>query len=373
MSGLLWDVAAVSTYDFLSAEYRALFAHSTATVFQSPLWLERLYRRVAAELAAEPLIILIRERGTGRLAALLPLIVRRQLTLRVAEFADFGVSDYCAPVCDLDFVSTLRNDETIQSQLRERLQSCDLLIIQKVREETLPAFELLGQTRRSELPFTAHATSLSAPYAVWREANISPSQRRFLDTKRRWLTKRGTLTTSSAESKQQFHDVLNNIKQFRDYRFRETGAFDILKNNVFAQFYREVAEEAPPARGYNMTMNGTTVCAAFGLVRDKTLHLVLSGFDFLNYRNASVGLLIIEDIIEDCIKRGETSLDLTIGDQLYKREFGTRETTMWSIWLGISLTGRVVAHLLSRSRRLRQMVRRLTRRPVIQHGARSRA
>ncbi len=373
MNALLWDVAAVQTYDFLAAEYRALFAHSSATVFQSPLWLDRLYRRVAAELNAEPLILLIRERGTARLAAVLPLIVRRQLSLRVAEFADFGVSDYCAPVCDLDLASTLLGDKSIQRQLRERVKSCDLLMMQKVRAETLPLFGLLGGTRRSALPFTAHATTLCGPYAAWRETRISPSQRRFLDTKRRWLTKRGTLTTSVADCKERLDDALNNIQRFRDHRFRATGAFDILKNNIFAQFYREVADETPPARGYIMTMNGTMVGAAFGLARNKTFHLVLSGFDFVNYRNASIGLLLIEDIVEDCIKRGETSLDLTIGDQPYKREFGTSETTMWSIWLGISVTGRVAAHLLSRSRRLRQIVRRLTRRPVNQHGAGSRA
>ncbi|WP_163595212.1 GNAT family N-acetyltransferase, partial [Klebsiella pneumoniae] len=66
----------------------------------------------------------------------------------------------------------------------------------------------------------------------------------------------------------------------------------------FAQFYRDAAEETPPARGYIMTMNGTAIGAAFGLVHRDTFHFVLSGFDFRNYRNASVGLLLIEDIIE---------------------------------------------------------------------------
>ncbi|HEY0236282.1 MAG TPA: GNAT family N-acetyltransferase [Afipia sp.] len=356
-----WDIAAVQTYDFLSAEYRALFAHSTATVFQSPLWLDRLYRDVAVQLGAQPLILLIREHGTGRLVAIMPLVVRRKFSLRVAEFADFGVSDYCSPICDLDFVPALLNDDCVQHQLREQMKSCDLIMIQKVRADTLPLFKLIGKARTSALPFTAHATDLSAPYSAWRETNISQSQRRFLDTKRKWLTKRGSLATSAVDSKQQLDEIIANIQKFRDYRFRQTGTFDLLKSNLFSQFYRDVAEETPPARGYVMTINGTIISAAFGLAYNNTFHFILSGFDFLNYRNASVGLLIIEDIIQDCIKRGETSLDLTIGNQPYKREFGTRETAIWAVWLGISATGRLAVHLLSRSRRLQQIVRRLLR------------
>lgn len=372
MSGYLWDVAAVKSYDFLCAEYRALYAHSTATVFQSPLWLDRLYRRVAADLNAEPLIVLIRERSTGRLAAVLPLVVQRRFRLRIVEFADFGVSDYCAPVCDVDLLPALLDDESLQSQLRKLLRSCDVLLIQKVRADMLPLFRLFGNTHHSARPFTTHATELSAPYAIWRERSMSSSHRRFLDTKRRWLEKRGTLTTTVADSAEKRRNVLDLIQHFRKHRFRATGAYNILENDIFMQFYRNVAEEAPPARGYIMTMNGNPVGAAFGLAHNKTFHLVLSGFDFLNYRNASIGLLLIEDIAEDCIRRGETVLDLAIGDQAYKREFGTRETTMWSVWLGIGTRGRVATKLLSRSQRLQHIARRLIRRSATSNGIGSR-
>lgn len=362
MSAPLWDVVAAHTYDFLSAEYRALYDHSTATVFQSPLWLDRLYRRVAVELNAEPLVLLIRERATERLAAALPLIVRRRFGLQVVEFADFGVSDYCSPVCDPDLLSTLLGDESIQLRLRELMTSCDLIMIQKVREETLPLFELLGQTHRSALSFGAHAAELSGPYDVWRKTNIPSSQRRVLEKKRRRLAKLGTLATSVTTSAQDFQQVLENIPRFRDDRFRAIGAVDILTKETFARFYREAANEAPPARAYLMKLDGSIVAAAFGLSHNKTLHFILSGFDFVNFRNASLGILLIEDVIEDCIARGETSLDLSIGDQAYKRDFHTHETAMWSIWSGISLRGRLVAFVLPRSQRLRQLARRVLRR-----------
>lgn len=361
MRPTLWDFSTAASYDFLSSEYEALFTRSASTVFQSPLWMDRLYKRLATDLKADPLIVLIREQKSGALVAVLPLIIRQRRALRIAEFADFGVSDYCAPICDPDYLEALSNDGTIPQQIR-RLLKCDLLIIQKIRSDTLAMFRFLGHSHQSQLPFTAHATTLFAPFTEWREVNISASQRRFLDTKRKWLAKRGTLTTTPASSKQDFQRALDNIRQFREFRFRSTGMFNILENEVFVKFYNEVADGSPPARAYIMSINGTPIAAGFALERNGTLHFILSGFDFINYRNASVGLLIIEDIIADCIARGETCMDFTIGNQAYKRGFGTRETRMFSLWLGLSGTGRTVAFFLSRSRFLQKLARRFMRR-----------
>lgn len=362
MSPARWDVHTAPSFDFLSAEYRDLFANSAATVFQSPLWMDRLYQRLAADQKVDPLIIIIRERESGKLAAVLPFIVRQRRQLLIAEFADFGVCDYCAPICDSRLLQDICKDGTLARQVRGLLRPCDLLIIQKVRSDALPLFGILGRTRQSRLPFTAHAATLFAPYEAWREASISETQRRFLDTKRKRLAKRGPLITSPVTSKEGIQQAIEDIRRFREYRFNETGIFNLLKTESFAQFYREVSNDPPPARAYIMTVSGTPVSAAFTLDRNGTLHFILSGFDFLNYRNASIGLLIIEDIIEDCIARGITTLDFTIGNQAYKKEFGTHEMQMWTVWLGISRIGRAAAFFLSRSSRLRQLARRLMRR-----------
>ena len=359
MKATTWEVAAVRAYDFLSSEYRALFAASNATVFQSPLWLDRLYRRLTSDLRAEPLIVTIRATESNRLTAILPLVVRSYGPLRIAEFADFGASDYLAPICDPQSVSSLRDDKSIRLRVRAILQSCDLLFLRKIRSETLPLFDVLIEARHSPLPFASHAVDLFAPFPAWREASISPSQRRFLDTKRKKLKRRGKLTTSAATSPQEFQQALDSIREFRAHRFRTTGAADILAQETFARFYQEVAAEAPPARTYLMKLDEIVIAAAFGLLRERTFHVILTGFDFLNFRNASLGLLLIEDIIADCVARGENILDMTIGDQAYKREFGTSETAMWSIWSGISLRGRLAGWIWSRSGRIRKLTRRL--------------
>jgi len=84
-------VQAHESFDFLSDEYAELFLHSQATAFQHPVWLDRLYAKLAPHVGAQPLIMTVRSRADGRLALLLPLLRRRRGAMRAVEFACFCV------------------------------------------------------------------------------------------------------------------------------------------------------------------------------------------------------------------------------------------------------------------------------------------
>src|SRR5262249_17259662 len=44
-----------------------------------------------------------------------------------------------------------------------------------------------------------------------------------------------------------------------------------------------------------------------------------------------IGSLTFEAALRDCIERGDTVFDFTIGDEPYKRFFGAQPTAMWVI------------------------------------------
>jgi CelD/BcsL family acetyltransferase involved in cellulose biosynthesis len=357
-----WDVRGLADFDFLSSEYADLFARADATVFQSPFWLDRLYHGLAAGLHVVPLVVTIHDQASGQLAAVIPLVRRRYRGLAVAEFADLGVSDYCAIVADAALLPELLSDASLPARVQRALGACDLVMVTKVPMRALPAFDLLGHARKARMPFNAQATVLTGPFDEWRERTISATQRRFLNTKRKRVQNKFKIETRIADQPRDIETAIDHIRAFRDHRFRTAGLADLLREEAFVAFYRDIAQKIPPARAYVMTLDGTAASAAFGLVHNGAFHLLLSGFDFLNHRNASLGLLIIEDIIRDCIARGETTFDFTIGNQPYKREFGTVETRIWSVWAGVSLKGRIVAFALSRSLVLRNLARWLGRR-----------
>jgi len=57
--------------------------------------------------------------------------------------------------------------------------------------------------------------------------------------------------------------------------------------------------------------------------------VLLSGFDLVDYKNKSIGAMLFDDIARDCIEKGDSALDFTIGDESYKQLFGTQPVAMW--------------------------------------------
>ena len=153
----MFEIILESSYNFLSAEYLELFAGSRATAFQHPLWLDRLYGKLAPRLNAEPLVIAARWRHSGRLAMLLPLLRRRHGAVRVIEFADLQVSDYAAPVCDDITFAQIASDREARERICAHLKPYDLLRIQKIGQNAPPLEQLFGVDRRTFMGMSAHA------------------------------------------------------------------------------------------------------------------------------------------------------------------------------------------------------------------------
>lgn len=353
-----WAISATAAFDFLSDEYRDLFVRANATIFQSPVWLDRIYATLAPRFDALPLIVTIRAREGGRLVALLPLAVRRFRGVRVATFADFGVADYCAVVVDPHALDGLLDDARLPSRIRSLLRCCDLLSVRKVREQDARAFDLIGGAVRSRAELSAHASTLAPQFETWLDNAMDPTQRRSLERKRRKLRAKGDVRVDIAESGDAIVGALEDLRGFRAQRFKASEVRDLLSDEVFVRFYDELAHRGASARAYTLRVDGAPVSIAFGVARDDTFHMLLSGFS-PDYRNYSVGLLVIQDVIQDCVARGESRFDLTIGDQPYKRAFGTVETRIWSVWSGIGLPGRGLAYALSRSQRALRLARRM--------------
>ncbi|MEY9725973.1 hypothetical protein [Bradyrhizobium yuanmingense] len=102
-----FEIAIEPSFDFLSPEYAELFDRSAATAFQHPVWLHSLYTRLAPETGATALVVIVRDRDTGTLAMVLPLLRIRRGPIRTIEFADLRVSDYLAPVLQPGRVFTI--------------------------------------------------------------------------------------------------------------------------------------------------------------------------------------------------------------------------------------------------------------------------
>jgi CelD/BcsL family acetyltransferase involved in cellulose biosynthesis len=343
-----FDVRIENAFDFLSEEYAALFNGSAATAFQHPLWLDGLYGKLVPRLGAKPLIVVVRDRPSGRLAMVLPLLRVRRGPIRTVEFADLRVSDYLAPVCTAEVFSDLLQDDDACREIRRLIGPFDLLRMSKLPDGRIPIENLLGAPRRVAMDTNAYSTLLFAPFEQWRANALDRSYQKELAKKFRQLERKGALSFSCCDDGVSIAAAMEVMKKLRGPRFAAQGDGDLLQRPEYFDFYSDIAVRGLGAfvRVYAMKMDGNVIAAVLGLCHRDSLLVIMSAFDIAGYKNQSLGALTFEQVAKDCIGRGDRLLDFTIGDESYKRLFGAAPSPMWSVTQAGSAAGAIALFAL---------------------------
>jgi CelD/BcsL family acetyltransferase involved in cellulose biosynthesis len=356
-----FDVSIDDAFDFLSHEYVELFDGSDATAFQHPLWLDGIYRKLAPAAAAKPLVVVVRYRATGVLAAVLPLLRMRRGPMRTIEFADLRVSDYLAPVCTAKTFADLLQDEDACLKLRQLVKPFDLLRIPKLLDARMPIESLLGAPHRAFMDTNAYATVLISPFEQWQTNALGRSYQKELAKKWRQIQKKGALTFSCCDDTTSTLEAMEVMKKFRGPRFEAQGDGDLLQRPAYFDFYSDVALRGLGSfvRLYTMKMDGDVIATVLGLRHRDSLLVVMTAFDIAGYKSQSIGALMFERVARDCIERGDQVLDFTIGDEPYKKQFGAQPTPMSSVTQAGSAAGSVGLFALKQAPWIKQAAKRM--------------
>lgn len=357
-----FDVCIDDAFDFLSEEYAELFKGSDATAFQHPLWLDSLYRKLAPAAAAKPLVVVVRARATGALAAVLPLLRVRRGPMRTIEFADLRVSDYLSPVCAATTFADLLQDRHACERLRRLLRPFDLLRVPKLLDARMPIENLLGAPHRSLMDTNAYATVLVAPFEQWQISALGRSYQKELAKKWRQIHKKGELSFSCCTDSASIAAAMEMMRKFRGPRFQAQGDGDLLQRQEYFDFYSDVALRGVGSftRLYAMKMDGNVIATALGLVHRDSLLVVMTAFDIEGYKSQSIGALMFERVAKDCIERGDRILDFTIGDEPYKMQFGGQPTPISSVTQAGSTAGALALFALKQAPWIKQAAKRVT-------------
>lgn len=357
-----FDIVIEQSFDFLSPEYAELFDRSAATAFQHPVWLHRLYTRLAPEAGATPLVVVVRHRATGALAMVLPLLRIRRGPIRTIEFADLRVSDYLAPVCSPDVFSQLLDDAAACARIRRLVRPFDLLRMVKLPDGRLPIEDLLAASRRVAMDTNAYATVLVAPFEQWRASTLDRSYQKELAKKRRQLEKKGALSFSCCGDSASVLEALDVMRKFRGPRFHAQGDGDLLQRPEYYDFYSAVALGGLGSfvRLYAMKMDGEVIAAVLGLCHQSSFLIIMSAFDIAGYKSQSLGALMFEQVARACIERGDRMLDFTIGDEPYKKLFGGQPSPMWAVTQAGSTAGAIALFALKQAPWLKLAAKRLS-------------
>lgn len=328
-----FDVSIDNAFDFLSQEYVELFGDSAATAFQHPLWLDGIYTRLAPVAAAKRLVIVLRYRANGALAMVLPLLRVRRGPIWTVEFADLRVSDYLVPPCSVKVFAEVLQDEKACLEIRRLIKPFDLLRMPKLPDGRVAIENLLAAPRRVAMESSAYSVALQGPFEQWRASALDRSYQKELAKKWRQLHKKGALHFSCCEESSAIVSTLEVMKRLRGPRFHSRGDGDLLQRPEYFDFYSDIAVRGVGsfARLYALRMDDRVIAAVLGLCHMGTFLIIMSAFDVAGYKSQSLGALMFEQVARDCIERGDQILDFTIGDEPYKRLFGTRPSPMWTV------------------------------------------
>lgn len=354
------EIGIETDFNFLSEDYRALFTASVATPFQAPLWLSMIHDRLAPQLGATQRTIVVRERGTGRLLAVLPLVLQRSRGVRLLQAADFGVCDSNAIVGEPSVLNAIADNEDLVAQLGSLLRDADIFLFRKARRDGFDIGRLLPRTKATQTENAAYDVAVEEDFDVWRRRVLSRHMTKELGRLGRQLEKEhGIYDTHVATSPEEIAAAFDFLRSVRDGRFDD----DLLLSPIYFDFYRDYAIAAAASREaliYVSTLNDKPVAALFGIHSDGDFHAVQLGHDSATYGKYSLGLQIIYRTIKLRHAEGHRYFDMGLGNTGYKGHFRVEESLLDNYSRANTLPGLAVDLVYTRAKPVKNLLKRIT-------------
>ena len=338
-----------------------------STGFQSLNWLTVLYEDLAPAKRAMPRVIVVTERNSGEIAFVLPLVIKKKRAMRVARFADLGVSDYGGPILGPAPLTKRRSIRRAWRAVRQALRDVDM-----IRLERMPA-EIGGRAN----PLVTRAGVTPARHSG-NVLTIETTVEDFLRARGKKYRKEVERCTRlwQKEANPRFARCLTPDEIARGYREMEEqqsarhealGSKYVLDEPAFRSFYERLVMDGTECElGYLFTLeaNNEVVAALFGIVHDGTFTLLRIANGGERWSHLSPGRLVIVESMKYFVERGVRRFDFGIGDYPFKRGFGVTEVPLYDLIVARDITAlpKALYHqIVARARksdRIRALVRR---------------
>jgi len=352
------SVTLENAFDFLSAEYRALFEASSCTVFQAPAWLSAFYRNLVEPLSLSPLIITLRDEN-GLLLGVFACV--RQITkgVKIVQPADMGVSDYNCIVVREDAIARIKADPSVERKIFKAMTPWDVFFFRKQRSDKPKIEDILPGGTVSANDYCAHEVALNGDYEAWAldklSANFRQANRRKL---KKLMSDHGNHHFEVVRDKKRIAAALKFIRDHRGARFAD----DILKQPAFFNFYLDLAQnhvDSGFVQTAVSTVNGEIAAAFFGLNHNATHCYLLGGFMAEKYDRYSIGTLTMMALIKGRIEHGFSTFDFALGDESYKERFGPETIGIHNTVYAKTLIGKMLSFTYKNAKPLKDLLKKL--------------
>ncbi|WP_253910668.1 GNAT family N-acetyltransferase, partial [Pyxidicoccus fallax] len=329
------------------AEWDALLDASEAGPFNAWEWLYPWCRRIATD--RRPLVLTARDRS-GALVGLMPLCVeyRSVAGVPVRRLSFLGEthvgSDY------LDVVAKRGQEKDVARHFARMLYALrdewDVLDLTDLREGS-PTVDVLrevfpsGDVRVAERYVCPYDTlDPKEPF----DAFLKRTGRRdnFL-RRRKWLEKQEGYRIERTEAPGELAAPLTDFFRLHSARWASDGGSQGIKGTGVEAFHRDATQllaERGRLRMYMMKVGGRAVASVYGILHRRSFIYFQSGYD-PEWRNRSVGLVLVGETFRDALASGMTEYDFLRGTETYKSDWVTKQRQTVSVRVhGESWAGR---------------------------------
>ena len=349
-------------FDFLSAEYRDLFARSDITAFQSPLWQAAIHRDLAPALGAIQHTVIVRDPVDRTLLAALPLVVQKLGPITVIQPADFGVCDANAVVGEKSVLEALVSNPLVRQRFVATLKGAGALLFRKLRRDGFDVRRLFDDVASSINENAAYHSETGDDFEFWQRKTLNRKFTKELGRLNRQVERDfGPYEHRIATSEADIRAAFDFLQRARKDRFKS----DLLDNPVFVDFYRNYAiagAASGEAITYVSCLNDEPVAVLFGVGYEEQCHAVLIGADTDRLAKYSVGMQLLYRTIKLRFDAGLHRLDFGVGNSGYKSLFRVEEVPLDNFSVSRSAAGLLLTAVYHHAKPLKNTLRRFAQR-----------
>ena len=356
------------SFEQAEARWRAVQRDCACYGFQSYDWLVTWYKTLGARQGWEVLLVELTD-ADDRTLMLLPLGRRRQYGLRIAGFLGGEVTDYNAPLLRADVdVSAFA---ALWPVIVRLLGGVDVFHARRmplhVEGVANPMVALAGMQHTEQ----AHVATLTTSFEEFQKQR---SAKVFADTRRqlRRLGELGTVQLLIDTSPPQRAQVVDTMARQKTRRWHDTGSRDLFAEEGYLAFYQDLAAHGLGGGAVVVSalyVDEHLVATHWGIRYGKRFYWLMPGYEDGEWGRYSVGRILLDAVVRDCIAQGLALFDLTVGDEAYKQQWADHVLPLYAGQQGHSLRGKLVVALSNayqavrtrarNNQRLRSLVRRL--------------
>jgi len=314
----------------LRSEWDELLDSSESGIFSSWQWLYPWFSRVGRN--RELRIVTARDES-GKLIGLMPLSLERRRLLgravrRLSFLGDARVgSEY------LGVVAPRGLEAPVAAQIAASIRAdgdWDVLDLRDLPEES-PTFAVFREAFR-EPDFGGRTWQRAiCPYQSFTPADTFERFLRGTSRRDNYLRRRRWLEQQSGYRIEREGDpdrlTLPLAEFFRLHSLRWEGDSDGVAGSAVEGFHRDAVQllaERGQVRFYTLKIGNRALASVYAIVHRRKFIFYQSGYD-PQWRQKSVGLVLLGDTFRDCIESGYQEYDFLRGTEPYKLEWATQQ------------------------------------------------